>query len=198
MFPLYFTIFVLIIIYLFHYDKKNNELFYVESTIDNKRYLVQNLEDKQSAADTLAQIRINLDKIVNHFRIHPEYSRESRIQRLIEKFNSNNLVETEPNSKYTSYSVNKGEKVHMCLRSRDGMNKIEEMNTLMFVALHELSHIMTKSVGHTKEFWDNFKFILQIAIAIGIYNAVDYTKHPKPYCGIQVTDTPLKDILKSS
>jgi hypothetical protein len=67
----------------------------------------------------------------------------------------------------------------------------------MFVALHELSHIMTKSVGHTKEFWDNFKFILQNAIVIGIYNPVDYSKDPKSYCGIQVTDTPLKDMFQS-
>ena len=34
-------------------------------------------------------------------------------------------------------------------------------NTLTFVALHELSHVMTVSVGHKQEFWDNFKFILK-------------------------------------
>ena len=33
-----------------------------------------------------------------------------------------------------------------------------------FVALHELSHVMTVSVGHTQEFWENFKFLLKEAV----------------------------------
>ena len=37
-------------------------------------------------------------------------------------------------------------------------NKLIDENTLMFVALHELAHIATESIGHTKEFWANFKF----------------------------------------
>jgi predicted metal-dependent hydrolase len=177
--------------YLFNYDKNHNELFYVQSSVDNKKYLVQNLQDKQTAADTLAQIRRNLEQVVEHMRNNKKYQRDDRVRRLVEKFNPNNMMETEPDSKYTSFSVNKGEKIHMCLRSRDGQNKIEEMNTLMFVALHELAHIATKSVGHTKEFWDNFRFLLERGIEIGVYTPVDYSKEPKSYCGIEVTDTPL-------
>jgi hypothetical protein len=191
MFAIYFTIFIFIMMYLFNYEKNNNELFYVESSVDNKKYLVQNLQDKQVAADTLAQIRSNLEKVVEHMRNHKKYNRDDRVRRLVEKFNPNNMMETEPDSKYTSYSVNKGEKIHMCLRSRDGQNRIEEMNTLMFVALHELAHIATKSVGHTKEFWNNFRFLLERGIEIGVYTPVDYSKEPKSYCGIEVTDTPL-------
>ena len=33
---------------------------------------------------------------------------------------------------------------------------IIDMNTLTFVALHELSHIATESVGHKQEFWQNY------------------------------------------
>ncbi|HAF76958.1 MAG TPA: hypothetical protein DCG42_06505 [Maribacter sp.] len=64
----------------------------------------------------------------------------------------------------------------------------------MFVALHELAHIASKSIGHTKEFWDNFKFILQNAVKIKIYNPVDYKKENKNYCGMKITDNPLYDL----
>ena len=62
----------------------------------------------------------------------------------------------------------------------------------MFVALHEITHIMTKSVGHEQEFWDNFSFMLKIAIDNNIYTSVDFNNNPKQYCGIKITDTPYK------
>jgi hypothetical protein len=144
--------------FLFYYDKQTGDLIYIQSTIDNKKYLVRNTADKQKAADTLAQISKELVKIVDH--LQSKYPDREDIQRLISKFNPDSIMETEPDSKHTSYSVNKGEKIHMCIRSKEGNQDIEEFNTLMFVSLHELSHVMTKSVGHTKEFWNNiFRFI---------------------------------------
>ena len=35
---------------------------------------------------------------------------------------------------------------------------------------------MTESVGHKKEFWENFKFLLENAVDMGIYKAEDYKK----------------------
>ena len=67
------------------------------------------------------------------------------------------------------------------------------LNTITFVALHEMAHIITKSIGHTDKFWKNFKFLLQQAIKLGIYKKVDYSANPKTYCGMKVTDTPLVD-----
>ena len=69
-----------------------------------------------------------------------------------------------------------------------------DLNTLTFVAIHELSHVMTLSVGHTKEFWENFKFLLKNAVKIGIYRAEDYKKQPKKYCGMTITDNPYYDL----
>ena len=71
--------------------------------------------------------------------------------------------------------------------------KIHSKNTIMFVALHELAHTMTQSIGHTEEFWDNFRFLLKEAIAKGIYKYKNYKEEPEAYCGISITDTPLKD-----
>ena len=39
--------------------------------------------------------------------------------------------------------------------------------------------------------WSNFKFILKVSVKLNIYNKVDYSKDPQPYCGIKVTDSPL-------
>ena len=64
----------------------------------------------------------------------------------------------------------------------------------MFVALHELSHIATKSIGHTQEFWNNFKFIIANAKKIGIYTPENYKSAPKMYCGLKITDNPYFDL----
>ncbi len=66
----------------------------------------------------------------------------------------------------------------------------------MFVAIHELSHIMTESVGHTEEFWNNFRILLRVAIELKLYRNLDYSNNPVDYCGTKITDTPLKESLK--
>ncbi len=67
-----------------------------------------------------------------------------------------------------------------------------DLNTMTFVALHELSHLMTRTIGHDQEFWDNFRVILRIAIRNGIYQCVDYNMNMTVYCGQPINDTPLK------
>ena len=54
-----------------------------------------------------------------------------------------------------------------------------------------MAHVMTISVGHKQEFWDNFRFILANAIKWKLYVPVDYKTSPKPYCGIKITESPL-------
>ena len=68
-----------------------------------------------------------------------------------------------------------------------------DLNTLTYVAIHELSHIASKSVGHNDEFWDNFKFLLIEAEKINIYTPVDYKKKPVKYCGSTIHDNPYYD-----
>jgi len=92
--------------------------------------------------------------------------KESELQQLIERFNPDNISESAHDDKYTSYSVNKGEKVIFCIREKDGQHKNEiiNVNTLMFVAIHELAHIMTTSIGHGEDFWNNMRYLLSVAI----------------------------------
>ena len=184
------TFVILLSIYLY-IDRKQSSLIYVKSTIDNNVYLVRNVEDNQNAANLMATIRQKLDKITDY--ICKKYPNDDRGFRLKKKFNANNIEESESGSKFTSFSVNKGEKIVFCIRSKDKYANLEDENLIMFVALHELAHIMTISIGHTDEFWNNFRSLLKESIKLGIYKRHDFKKKPEKYCGTMITDTPLKD-----
>ena len=172
-----------------YYDGKYAGVEYVKSKVDNKKYLVRKMPDKQHAADLLANLRIKLVKLCDYLEL--KHSDSKKVYRLIKRFNSDNITESSPTEKYTSYSVNKGEKIVFCLRSRDEQQKLVDENVMMFVALHELAHIMTKSVGHTDEFWDNFRYLLKKAIKLGVYKDVNFEKNPVDYCGTKITNSPL-------
>lgn len=162
---------------------------YVESMVDGNKYQVQSLPDKQAAADLIANIRINLEKVVKH--LEKSAPKDPRTERLLMNFHSDRIVEGPNDTKYTSYSINKGEKMVLCLRAKKDDDKLMDTNTMTFVALHELAHIATSSVGHTEEFWDNFRWILDEAINIGVYTKQDFVDKPVPYCGITITSSPL-------
>ena len=183
------TIFIIGISVYMVVENKLSDLEYIISDIDNKKYLVQRHPDNKEAANLMAKVKQKLVKLCEY--CYKEHIDKDSIKRLKQKFNHDVIVEVAKNSKHTSYSVNKGEKIVLCLRSRDGNNKIVDVNTIMFVSIHELAHIMTKSIGHTDEFWSNFKFLLNEAVKLNIYNKVDYRKNPKKYCGITINSSPL-------
>lgn len=163
----------------------------VESRINGKTYAVQNLHDKQEAADCMAKLHEKIEKLLNHYKADPASMADPRIKVMIERFNPDNMMENDLNEDSTSYSENKGEKIVVCLRDkRDGYPLVDD-NTVMFVVLHEMAHLMTTTIGHTPEFWTNFRRLLKDACGLGIYTEVNYAKNPTDYCGMTITDTPL-------
>jgi len=172
-----------------HIEHLTNEVKYVKSNVDNKEYLVRNLPDAEEAANTLAKIRMKLEEICKI--MIKKYPKDPSVIRMNKKFNPDNISESGKNNQYTSYSVNKGEKIIFCIRQKDEKESLVDENTITFVAIHELAHIMTESIGHTQEFWDNFKRLLNESVDNKIYNKVDYSKNPEEYCGIKVSDSPL-------
>ena len=172
-----------------------SEMFHLKcivSSEDGNTYCVRETPKLELVADLLARVTHKLTKLVKYLeKKHP--TREN-VQRLVGKFNPKKIMETLPTSKYTAYSENKGEKLAFCTTTTKEGSKLIDENTLTFVALHEISHIATKSIGHKKEFWENFKFILQNAVNLGIYKPDDYKKKPKKYCGMTITDNPYYDL----
>ena len=173
-----------------YFERQNSEATWVVAPIDGNKYLVRDLEDKEDAANNIAKIRKKLNTVVAHLK--NQYPDEPKIKRLMANWRDNVLSEAPSDSEHTSYSINKGEKIFFCLRQRDLNNNLVDLNTVTFVALHELAHVMTKSVGHTAEFWDNFRFLLKHAIALNVYQYQPFHQKPARYCGTMISDTPLK------
>ena len=112
-----------------------------------------------------------------------------KIKQLKNNFRPDKLKEGVTTPGYTSYSINKGEQIVLCLRNND---KLVDINTLFFVVLHEFAHLATESIGHTDEFWDNFRWILEESINIGIYIKQDFKVKNEEYCGMTITSSPLE------
>ena len=191
-----FASFLLILIFItilyIHLETKSLDVTFVKSSIDNNEYLVRNVSDKQEAANILATIRSNLTKMVKYLEKNPDEKKKDEIKLLIKNYRPERISESSPNNKYTSYSINKGEKIVFCIRSKDSDTKLEKMNILMFVAIHELAHLMTESIGHTPEFWDNMKYLLILSKKLKIDVKTDYIDGPVSYCGTKITDSPIK------
>jgi hypothetical protein len=162
------------------------------SNVDGKKYCVRERNKLELAADRLANVNQKLTKLVNHCAT--TFPDRDNVKRLKKGYNPKKIMETLPTSEYTAYSQNKGEKMAFCLNTEKEGDQLIDPNTLTFVALHELAHIATKSIGHKEEFWNNFKFLLGEASKINIYEQVDYKKKPARYCGTNINDNPYYDL----
>lgn len=77
-----------------------------------------------------------------------------------------------------SYTLNK-QKVYLCLKDED--DKYYPMNMLMYVAIHELAHVLCDEIGHTAKFQRIFAQLLSQASELGIYDpSVPVLRN---YCG---------------
>ena len=98
------------------------------------------------------------------------------------------LKELPDNSKHIAYTVNKT-KLYICLRDNSGEFE-DKYNRIYFVAMHELAHIITKSVGHTDEYWNNYKMVIKTAIKHKLYTYENYYDEPVKYCGKMINSSP--------
>jgi hypothetical protein len=187
-----FLAFILLICLKIYYDSDAFNLKCIISSVDGNTYCVRERAKLELAADLLAQVTQKCKDLVNY--VYKKYPKDPDVQRLKENFNPKKIMETLPTSEHTAYSENKGEKIAFCLNTTKDGNKLIDINTLTFVAIHELSHVMTKSEGHKQIFWQNFKFLLVNAKEAKIYDPVNYKKNPKEYCGMKITDNPYYDL----
>jgi hypothetical protein len=172
-----------------------SDMFHLKCIIsdeDGNTYCVRETPKLELVADLLARVTGKLKKLVDYMK--EKYPDRENVQRLYKNFKTNKIMETLPTSTYTAYSENKGQKLAFCTTTTKNGSRIIDENTLTFVAIHELGHVMTESIGHKKEFWENFKFLLKNAVDMGIYTPVDYKKSPQPYCGMDITDNPYYDL----
>lgn len=187
------TVFVIFFALVLESEKMMSNMVYVRSSVNGTNYQVRDLPDKQKAADLIGYTHETLKKICR--MLHESYPNDIRVKRLLNRFPNTIFRESHENNQSTSYSINKGEKIVLCLRSKDKYsrlynNTVENKNLVLFVALHELCHIMTVETGHPKAFWNNFAFLLRECQDKNLYQCIDFSKNPKKYCGIKVTSSP--------
>ena len=183
---------VLLLCIKIFFESEAFQLKCIISEVDGNKYCVREREKLSDAADLLAKVTEKCKNLVRF--MEGKYPDNVDVQRLVAGFNPQRIVETLPTSKLTAYSENKGEKIAFCLNKQKNGSKLIDLNTLTFVAIHELAHVMTVSIGHKPEFWNNFKFLLENAKEANIYNPIDYKENPANYCGMTITDNPYYDM----
>lgn len=192
--PTILLILILVLVIWYLHILYDNESEYIVSSIDNKKYLIRNLMPNEAknieTANTLAIIN---QKVLSLIAAISGPKELFFIKHLRENFGDGNRVsEAAIDHSQTSYTINK-QSIHLCLRSRDQHQKLYDINDLMYVVIHELAHMCNYTEkgepiqGHGPEFKLKFRFLINEAIKIGIYQYHDYNNSPKYYCGMKIT-----------
>lgn len=172
----------------------------IPSNVDGRQYYVHNNhEDMQNAADMFAELNQKTTAIINYiyekYRFSSNKKRSEVARLLMARYDVNNLRESSPRNieHDTSFTINKGDIIAICIRSGKEHNQIHDSSTITFVVLHEITHISITAYDHPDEFWEVFKFILLEAEESGIYTSPDFATYPKEYCGIKINYNPRYD-----
>lgn len=193
-----FTFIILIFCLCCGYNKWKNKTCEVQDPITRETFTVQNNKDepewvREEVARRLATIVKKVDILVNHMKQKnlPDHIISERLYHRWQKIRKNpkGLRETSPGENSAAYTINKGEQMRICVRDERSDNLFENENDTMFVILHELGHLMSKSYGHNLEFKRNFAYVTRVAVELGLYKYTNYSKTPTTYCNVDITHT---------
>jgi predicted metal-dependent hydrolase len=183
------TLIIIVFIIVFYIVFIMNDSSLVKFDIDGNTILVRDTPDKEQSSKLLNELIIRMYSLKKY--VVDNKKKYSDYINYINQFNENfttsrtKIYETSLTSEYTSYSINKGEELVFCLRSKSS-GKLHDINLLMYVAVHELAHTACPETGHTPLFNKIFKFLLERAIDIKLYYYEDYSNHPIEYCGMKL------------
>ena len=177
---------IIIFIYIFlFYNKKN--VILIEGVDKKTKYLVYNDDKKTQSAELLEIITNNMYKLKSSLFENKESFPDMKIYiiQLNNNLDKNRtlIYENDPTSNLTSFSVNKGEEIALCLKSKK-TGFLHDINLMMYVTIHEMAHIACPEIGHGELFKKIFKFLCEQAIALNIYKYDDYQNNPIEYCGM--------------
>lgn len=191
---------VICLILTIFYDKES----FVTHRIGANYYKVYDeFNNSYDAAEILDKLNNDMLKLIRHLDekyLQTENNLDPNLIRGIKQIKAlyrpnNNIQENIPLNATddTAYTINKGEVIAICLRHLNDKNNFHDYNSLSFVIIHELAHVFSITYDHDITFWRHFKFLLQEAIIIGVYEPVNYKLNPINYCGIEVKYNPLHD-----
>lgn len=183
-------IFIFLMIILFTmYIFRSDFLIEHKAVSCDRTFLVLDSRKSKESAKMLCEVSQRLDKLMEHLN---KFASDPAVSQLIRRYSDLKLVE----SSDSAYTMNKAaghfDKVHLCLQKNE---KYFDINTIMFVAIHELTHIMSTRYDilddHPREFWISNKFLLIEAEKIGIINNINYAVSPVHYCAKTIDSNPV-------
>lgn len=192
-----FLVFALAAIVYFAAQKFGSEFKTVVSTVDGRKYSVCKTPESPTreihAANTLARIAAKLERLVSVLASSSEYTDDCK--RLAQRFDARAIGEASQesgNGTLSSYTLNKGEKISICLKCRGtcASSGFEPDGVLIFVAIHELAHVANDETGHGAKFIELNRFFLRVAAQHGIWEYKDYESAPVQYCGTTIDAMP--------
>ena len=151
-------------------------------------YGITSTINKEEKVERMKEIKRRLELVIEYCVQH-NYPDQSRAFRMKQRWQGISLTETLPDESTVAYVVDKGRSMNVCLTDKE-TQELQDINTTMFVALHELAHIMSNSWGHGPEFWNNFRKILKVAIEIDVYTYVSYEDKNQMFCGTNIYSQP--------
>lgn len=155
-----------------------------------------NYDDCYQAAVMLHRCNKFLMEYLRHLRrkysIHEPSRTKESAARILLNYNPERLIESVANGKDTAYTINKGERMHMCVRSAED-GSLQDINICKFIILHELAHIGNEKWGHGEDYWETFKWVLHEAYTAGIFEPVNYKIYPQRWCSLNVNYNPYFD-----
>lgn len=173
------------VVCVIHLLGKPRAMVFVRSSTTGKEYEVRRGPDAQRMADRLGTLELRLVAFLDGAR--RSMPGDPRIATIVMKWDGT-LAEVEAQEE-VAFSVDKSS-ISLCLRNA-ATGQPEDMNSSMFVLLHELAHIATSDYGHSTEFWSNMRFLLELAEKLGMYEYQDYSRNAATYCGHPLGSSPL-------
>ena len=142
--------------------------------------------DKHASAETLGELHrrtlVLLDHLRGKYNHHPSgiSDREKTLIKRFELAYDNDDFKEEDDE---AFNEGKGDTIYICLYDKTEKKYID-INTLMYVVIHELAHMITSYADgdHGEEFWKNQTWLLREAQSAGIYRYVNYIAYPVKYC----------------
>jgi len=119
----------------------------------------------------LRELKKRYNILMNSIQFHQKYGHLSQNRSII-----TGLKKKEDT---IAYNINKGYEIYIAI------DNDSDINSAMYVLLHEIAHSTLDDYDHSKEFWDNFKELREIAQNANLYTPIKESK----YCGQVIKDT---------
>jgi hypothetical protein len=174
---------ICVIIYLFYISRK--KVYSQSCGLYFSVYKSKDATHDAQASELLCEVHKRTVKLIEH--IGRKYGQTSETYTRLKKYYQYTDLTEAAKSETINKTMGPLDKIYLCIESKAGI--LYDINTIMFVQIHELTHVSIPNFSdtdHPEFFWDKNRQMIKDAIEAGIYSYVDYEKNPTEYCGMMI------------